>query len=322
MFPDSPNPTRVQDVPPGADPPMPLILIHDAGGTTFSYFLLGSLHRDVWAIHNPKYLDAEPWEGGMDEMARHYVDLIVEAGISGTVLLGGWSLGGYLSLAMARMLADDPSINLSIAGCLMIDSPYHVALSKWTVPATNPPRDGLPDLVLKSFDLSSAMLQHWDLPSWDGPACGGQDVEVGVAGRSFTLAPGTVLYKPLGGAWKPITARVYRHEETVDEPRAPPPAVVVRCTRSTPTPEGVSGRCRVDFYRDETLLGWEGNHADFVKAVFDIDDDHISVFDTYDRPKMNVLTAQLNECLEVLDGLRILDGLGSPSKQKPPPGSL
>jgi hypothetical protein len=67
----------------------PLVLIHDGGGTTFSYFILGNLHRDVWAIHNPKFFTAELWEGGMDEMARHYISLLQKAGISGTIFLGG-----------------------------------------------------------------------------------------------------------------------------------------------------------------------------------------------------------------------------------------
>lgn len=69
--------------------PTPLILIHDGGGTTFGYFSLGSLHRDVWAIHNPHFFTAEPWEGGMEEMARYYIGLIESAGIEGSVLLGG-----------------------------------------------------------------------------------------------------------------------------------------------------------------------------------------------------------------------------------------
>ncbi|POR34498.1 Uncharacterized protein TPAR_05300 [Tolypocladium paradoxum] len=314
MLVDGPNPTKVQLVPPykRANPPTPLVLIHDGGGTIFSYFILGSLNRDVWAIHNPKYFDAEPWKGGMDEMARHYINLIVKAGISGTILLGGWSLGGYLSLTMARMLADNPASNISIAGFLIIDSPYHIARSKLTVTTTDPQFDGLPDLVQKAFDNCDIMLEHWDLPSWDGPACGGKDVKIGVAGRSFALEPGSVLYKQVDGAWKPITTRMYKHEKTVDEPREPPPGVMVRCTRPTEKPEGASDPCLIDLYRDETLLGWEGNHADFIKAVIDVDADHYSVFDKYDQPKMKSLTAQLNE------GLEILDSLAGPTKQKPP----
>lgn len=187
---------------------------------------------------------------------------------------------------MARMLADDRSSNLSIAGLLIIDSPYHIARSKLTVPTTDTQIDGLPDLVQKAFDNCDIMLEHWDLPSWDGPACGGKDVKVGVAGRSFTLKPGSVLYKPVDGAWKPITTRTYNHETAVDEPKAPPPGVMVRCTRPIEKPEGARDPCLIDLYRDETLLGWEGNHADFIKAVIDVDADHYNVFDKYDQSKV------------------------------------
>lgn len=84
------NPLRVQSAPAGQfRKSTPLVLIHDGGGTTFGYFCLGSLYRDVWAVHNPHFFTAQPWEGGMDEMARHYIDLIEAAGITGQILLGG-----------------------------------------------------------------------------------------------------------------------------------------------------------------------------------------------------------------------------------------
>lgn len=91
MFEDGPNPSRVQLAPPykrkSGTPP--LVLIHDGGGTTFGYFILGSLNRDVWAIHNPHYWDSGIMDGGMDGMARHYIELIEKAGIRGPIMLGG-----------------------------------------------------------------------------------------------------------------------------------------------------------------------------------------------------------------------------------------
>ena len=91
MYIDGPNPSKVQLCPPGkrANPPTPIVLIHDGGGTTFSYFILGPLGREVWAIHDPNYWDSELWEGGMDEMARHYIELILKAGLKGPIYLGG-----------------------------------------------------------------------------------------------------------------------------------------------------------------------------------------------------------------------------------------
>lgn len=67
----------------------PLVLIHDAGGTTYSYLRLGSLNRDVWAIQDPYFETAKPWNGGFEEMAERYVQLIESAGIRGPILLGG-----------------------------------------------------------------------------------------------------------------------------------------------------------------------------------------------------------------------------------------
>lgn len=93
MFIDGPNPTKIQEAETAANqirhPPPALILIHDGGGTTFSYHMLGKLDRDVWAIHNPKFWDAAIWADGIDEMATHYIEMMVEAGIRGRILLGG-----------------------------------------------------------------------------------------------------------------------------------------------------------------------------------------------------------------------------------------
>ncbi len=91
MFPEGPNPCMVQSGPKGGrnSSALPLVLIHDGGGTTFGFWVLESLHRDVWAIHNPHFWDGEPWKGGMDEVARHYINLLQKAEISGEILLGG-----------------------------------------------------------------------------------------------------------------------------------------------------------------------------------------------------------------------------------------
>lgn len=83
------NPTQIQSAPLNKPSKTPLVLIHDGGGTVFSYHLLGSLDRDVWAIHNPHFESGEPWAGGMDEMAQHYIQLLKDARISGGIFLGG-----------------------------------------------------------------------------------------------------------------------------------------------------------------------------------------------------------------------------------------
>ena len=91
MFSDAPNPIQIQFAPSDKGKPglPPLILIHDSSGTTFNYFALRDLERDVWAIHDPNHWEATVWEGGVDDMASHYVQLVEAAGILGPVVLGG-----------------------------------------------------------------------------------------------------------------------------------------------------------------------------------------------------------------------------------------
>jgi hypothetical protein len=66
-----------------------LILIHDGGGTTVSYYYLGSLDRAVYGIRNPRFYSGEVWEHGLLEMGRVYADLIRSNVPSGRILLGG-----------------------------------------------------------------------------------------------------------------------------------------------------------------------------------------------------------------------------------------
>jgi hypothetical protein len=87
MFPGGPNPTPIQTAKTSSK--LPLVLLHDGGGTTFGYFFLNDLGRNVWAVHDPHYWDATKWEGGMDQMARHYITLIQNAGVRGKIILGG-----------------------------------------------------------------------------------------------------------------------------------------------------------------------------------------------------------------------------------------
>lgn len=82
------NPCQVQCYTGGKNA-VPLVLIHDATGSIFSYFLLGDLDRDVWAIFDPKHDNGLCWDGGIPEMAQQYIGLLQATGITGPVLLGG-----------------------------------------------------------------------------------------------------------------------------------------------------------------------------------------------------------------------------------------
>ncbi|KAL4982160.1 Alpha/Beta hydrolase protein [Aspergillus falconensis] len=281
----------------------PLILIHDGGGTIFSYFLLGDLHRDVWAIHNPKYFTAEPWEGGIDEMASHYIELMKDAGIKGKILLGGttvrWSLGGLLSLAIAHKLAaaaakDPSSCDLTVTGLVLVDAAYHIPWSKLQGPNPDPELGPVPELIRKSFSNCSGLLDNWELPTWDDPSLGGEAIH-----RDHCAAGDTdqVLYKSLREDWRVLDCG--RHHDKVTA--SPPPALLLRCTHPVPTKE--TDPCRVDLFRDEPLLGWDGRYPDFIKAVVETDAHHFNVFEF---SKVVQATARLNEGLAVLERLSSL----------------
>ncbi|KAF2149924.1 alpha/beta-hydrolase [Myriangium duriaei CBS 260.36] len=293
------NPLQVQDAPASRrNRATPLVLIHDGGGTTFGYFSLGSLNRDVWAIHNPRYYSSESFEGGMDEMAQCYIGLMEEAGIRGRILLGGWSLGGYLSLAIARILADEPNSLMSVAGLLLIDSPYHVPLSQLPPEEGEPDFDNLPELVRKALDECDDLLVDWHLPSWDGPACEGKDAYIVAGNRNFSLHCGDVIHKPSTGDWRLIRSKEYQSDEPEHKAMVPPPAVLVKCNRPVPAKNEKDGCCRVDMYRDDVMLGWSGRYPNFIKAVLEVDADHYNIFGF---AKIKQVTDRLNQGLGILE---------------------
>ncbi|CAK7269785.1 hypothetical protein SEPCBS119000_003747 [Sporothrix epigloea] len=102
---------------------IPLILIHDGGGTTFSYHLVGDLNRTVLGIANPRFRSGIPWAGGLREMATAYAASVEGAVSSGPVILGGWSLGGLLAMEIAHVLSQNCS-GIHVAGLILIDSVY------------------------------------------------------------------------------------------------------------------------------------------------------------------------------------------------------
>ncbi|CAK7205684.1 hypothetical protein SEUCBS139899_008463 [Sporothrix eucalyptigena] len=117
------NPNVIQNGPrkPAAHNATPLVLIHDGGGTIFSYHLLGDLGRKVVGIANPRFRSSIPWAGGLHEMATAYAGFVAKAVPSGPVILGGWSLGGLLALETAQVLSQTHP-DVSVIGLLLVDS--------------------------------------------------------------------------------------------------------------------------------------------------------------------------------------------------------
>ncbi|KAG9250296.1 Alpha/Beta hydrolase protein [Emericellopsis atlantica] len=299
MFPGGPNPSKLQSAPGTTN--LPLVLIHDGGGTSFAYFLLGELKRDVWAIHDPNYWEGKTWPGGMDEMARHYIVLMRNAGIRGKILLGGWSLGGLLSMTIARLLADDPTALLTVSGTILIDTPYHVPNAETGV--RDPDMSNLPKLIQKSFQNCDIYLEHWRVPTFSGPAHGGKPVRLrGLPGEP-ELQRGQYLHMPVKGEGEVKQGQTYEFNEFPEKPLAPPPGVLLRGLRRAETKSGQTEECTIDMFRDDELLGWGGRYPDFIKATYDIDSAHFDIFDKLNERKLEIVTDRIRQGVELLDML-------------------
>ncbi|KAH7141387.1 Alpha/Beta hydrolase protein [Dactylonectria estremocensis] len=165
---------------------IPVFLIHDGGGTTFAYHCLEPLLRTAYGIHNPHYHSGAIFEGGIPEMGKLYSGFIKKtisepdfpskrnSDGSVNILLGGWSLGGLLSLEVARQLAEDCSVR--IIGILMMDSICPIAPPTGTrVASSRESEEGKSkNQILSDRAMAEArrMIRSWDLPVWDGHLTG------------------------------------------------------------------------------------------------------------------------------------------------------
>ncbi|KAK4189113.1 Alpha/Beta hydrolase protein [Podospora australis] len=266
MFDSNPNP--IQDGPPNRQPnnpwakrPVPLVLIHDGGGTVFSYYCLGDLARPVWGIANPRYDSGEPWTGGIPEMATAYLRFIRQAVPRGKIILGGWSLGGLLSLEIANQISKNPiTYPFDVTGIIMIDS---VCPRMLTQPAAAPvvqhvltwgvnTREETKEKVMRCFAHAGKMVKEWKLPEW---------------------------------------------EDTHIKNR-PPPVILLRATDAVPIPEGETGMSRVDVHRHDRLLGWGGYRRDLITKVVDIPGHHFNIFN--EQSNLDVATEEIRKaCLDL-----------------------
>lgn len=161
----------------------PVFLIHDGGGTTFAYHCLEPMSRFTYGIRNPHFFTQKKFEGGICEMAKLYTGWIKQTVAKDTftakkqgklpvdILLGGWSLGGLLSLQIARELAEDNDVR--VRGFLMIDSVCPNEARKTAIHAAmgSESEEGKSkNQILSSRSLTEArrMVGEWTLPQWDG----------------------------------------------------------------------------------------------------------------------------------------------------------
>lgn len=262
------NPCLIYEADDGDDPldtsDVPLVLTHDGGGTCFAYYCLNPLGRPTYEIHNPRFESGEPWPGGVPEMARHYVGLVRDAVPPGPLLLGGWSLGGVLSLEMARLLAGDPRHR--VVGLVMVDSICPLLLRRSAaaleklVAATFPGQFGpatrpeTMERVRSCFAEARRAVAAYELPAWEeeDDGDGDSDDDRGRGGHRICVGSN-------GSAGSSC-----------------PPAILLRAKEAVPVgPDEVSF---VDTSRDDRMLGWGGYRKNFFAEVVDIPGHHFSVF--------------------------------------------
>lgn len=218
----------------------------------------------MYEIHNPHFYSGKPWPGGIPEMAQHYVTLIRKAVPRGRILLGGWSLGGLLSLEMARVLADDP--DYTVIGIVMVDSISSIALQQGSEitnaravpykqqfgPHTKPETiEG----VERCFAEARTQVETYRLPSWDD--AGGEGDTNGTNGTEN------------GGTDSHVHASPRSKSKC-------PPTILLRATDAVPTEPGAV--CFVDLTRQDRTLGWDRYRKDFFTEVVDIPGHHFNIF--------------------------------------------
>jgi len=100
--------SEVQDAP-SSRTSLPLVLIHDGGGTVFNYWTLGPLHRQMFAISDPAFdsgAEWKGWDGGLKQMAELYCNMIRKEIGEGKILLGGkCSFGSHPSTSASLHIA-------------------------------------------------------------------------------------------------------------------------------------------------------------------------------------------------------------------------
>lgn len=199
-------------------------------------------------------------------MARHYVGLMRQAVPRGRVLLGGWSLGGLISLEMARVLAGDP--DFTVVGIAMVDSICPVGASTAgagegaaVVPykqqfGPNTKQETI-EGVERCFVEARKSIGAWAMPRWDGSDVEGsddaQERENGADGEEGQLPA-------------PVPSSSIKC----------PPAILLRAREAVPTEPGQVSF--VDTRRHSRSLGWEDYQKDFLEEIVDIPGHHFSIF--------------------------------------------
>lgn len=288
------NPTLIQPGAAGQTSRTPLVLIHDGSGLISSYFWLGPLGRKVFGISNPRFESGGKWEGGLGEMATTYKSLIKSVIPRGKVLIGGWSLGGLLSLDIARRLAQDADI--AVVGLILIDAVYPKTtvgnpenLYASYVSALDGTNTALQLKVQQANKHARQMIRDWYPPSWRTRTLTNQ------SSRSNVLAE-----EAAGAAQDDVSDSSTLSAEHRSLPSSPPPAILLKASQYVPIQDASDeGKLAiVDVCRETKRLGWEEYEHNFIRVVFDINGHHFNVFA---EDKVQQLTTKISMACAMLD---------------------
>ncbi|KAI5920533.1 Alpha/Beta hydrolase protein [Camillea tinctor] len=255
----------------GTKPPAPLILLHDGGGTTFSYHCLYPIGRTVYGIQNSRLDEGGYWEGGIPGMARHYIKLIEKVmPDGGEIIIGGWSLGGLLSMELVSQLSTRPVTStrpqFTVLGMIFIDSIYPKSLelvrdmpSATEGPVVKTPEElhamSLRQKVNLNMTHARMMVARWEMPDWTG--------------REHLIPPTILL-------------RAKEFVSTRSEDSAEPASSDESSgTDDHDTVKKGQARSFVDYARDFKMLGWDNygtTGGKFIQKVVDIEGHHFSIF--------------------------------------------
>jgi hypothetical protein len=169
-----------------AETTLPLILLHDGGGTIFQYFFLGPLNRETYAIASPYFESENRPNRGISQLAAEYIQAIRRETQHKSFIIGGlfrpltpfifavltgfkgWSFGGALSIEIASQLHLDKE--LTVAGILMLDTACPWYKEQEGIPQVIPQflattSKATRRKVERSFENCEHLMNCWTQPS-------------------------------------------------------------------------------------------------------------------------------------------------------------
>jgi thioesterase domain-containing protein len=162
-----------------------------------------SLNRFVFGIGNPFFFSPEQFNGSLRDLGTLYTAWIRTAVAKQDfptrrasdarvqIYSGGWSLGGMLSLEIAKHLADDDDIK--VVGILMVDTICPDALKEHTRPhpaeeVANVDLANNKVLAWRCMAQATRMVGEWRIPVWEGDFAGTRPKTVLLQAKKRTLA--------------------------------------------------------------------------------------------------------------------------------------